>query len=578
MIERMKAIVGELSQDAPWRPDRSRSVLLVLLPLLGLLGGAVQGMMFHHFLPENAGGDVFVWHFVEFFGWQGAALGVAVAMALGITRHIAGRLALGSMLGTLAIAGVVFVYAGGDPVSILGSAIPQSSARLIETPEGWGAYWGAPMGFVLTLVCHLTRRALSKLRTLIAVLAVGMLLTWRCHGFAWDEWWSVFSSRVPCGNGLRGIRELELPCFAGSVILFILLGEGCLIAELIGPMLSRLPFQSRRLLAGAPLLLFPFFSAVCESMPGSNPTAVEAVTFTADGEFIVSAHRGGVLRLWRIDEDSISEVSKVRVHRGPLVDLQFALSPGMAAVWRSEGKITLWQVGPFRRLHELTADWNPEHTLSLAPDGRTMFVEGTGSFHLWNLMVQADGSVTSMLRESAFEELVPGSRSCPTLFSPKGDALLRSSDRMLYFDRTGTPKGTSPLTRPAHEAIRWPALSAFSRDGSAVAFNGWYGNVVVIRLPSGLVELSAGDAEERITALAFSPDGSEIAAAGDGKVKRWDGASLDCIQPWTPVVKKASIHCLEYFPDGRRLLLGLEDGTLRVLPTQRKDAYPLPAR
>jgi WD40 repeat protein len=85
------------------------------------------------------------------------------------------------------------------------------------------------------------------------------------------------------------------------------------------------------------------------------------------------------------------------------------------------------------------------------------------------------------------------------------------------------------------------------------------------------------DARHRIISIAFSPDGTEIAAVTHDELKRWDAGTLDVLQEWTPVAEEGQILTLDYLRDGR-LLLGLEDGSLRLLPPRIRPTAQSPAR
>src|SRR5688572_20837204 len=110
MIARWKTMLAATLQDLPWSGGRTRSLLVVLLPLMGLLGGTVQGLLLHDVFREDYPGDVFAWNLIEFSAWQGAALGLAAGAALATTRHVAGRLVLGTMFGFMTMSAVFTLH------------------------------------------------------------------------------------------------------------------------------------------------------------------------------------------------------------------------------------------------------------------------------------------------------------------------------------------------------------------------------------------------------------------------------------------------------------------------------------
>jgi WD40 repeat protein len=73
--------------------------------------------------------------------------------------------------------------------------------------------------------------------------------------------------------------------------------------------------------------------------------------------------------------------------------------------------------------------------------------------------------------------------------------------------------------------------------------------------------------EDRVKAVAFSPDGRRIASgARDRAIHVWDaesGQELACLRR-----HQDDVNCMEFSPDGRRLVSGGNDRTLRLWDTQ----------
>jgi dipeptidyl aminopeptidase/acylaminoacyl peptidase len=69
--------------------------------------------------------------------------------------------------------------------------------------------------------------------------------------------------------------------------------------------------------------------------------------------------------------------------------------------------------------------------------------------------------------------------------------------------------------------------------------------------------------EEKVSAVAFSPDGTLLATASGREVRLWDTGAWRLVRKIEAHEKK--VLCLRFFPNGRRLATGSLDATVRVL-------------
>ncbi len=153
--------------------------------------------------------------------------------------------------------------------------------------------------------------------------------------------------------------------------------------------------------------------------------------------------------------------------------------------------------------------------------------------------------------------------------SPDGKRLASAEDAAVKLWDTASAKPGPKLEGPAD----WVHCLAFSPDGTRLAAGGYDGKLFVWEVATGkkLIEVPAGpppapntEATRNVLhALAFSPDGKEIAAGGsDARVHVFgtaDGKLLRSIQGHA-----SSVCALAYHPGGAVLVSGSKDRTVRL--------------
>jgi WD40 repeat protein len=124
------------------------------------------------------------------------------------------------------------------------------------------------------------------------------------------------------------------------------------------------------------------------------------------------------------------------------------------------------------------------------------------------------------------------------------------------------PLGTAQVAL-YREHGAWVTGVAFSPDGTCVAATGRDETIRVWHTPTGRQQACWSAHRLGGLALAYSPDGRRLASGGaDGKVRLWDavgGTALACCSG-----HEGEVESVGFFPDGRRVASGGLDGTVRV--------------
>ena len=296
---------------------------------------------------------------------------------------------------------------------------------------------------------------------------------------------------------------------------------------------------------------------------------IESVAVSPDDKLIATGSWDKKYKVW--DAESGKEVAELSAERGLALCVAFTADGTMLATARSSGEIRLWDVKTRQPIGSPGRHPGAVYGMTLSPDGKTLITGGTDkTARFWNIAAMKKGVVSSK-PDKNIRTWLPPSKMIDTSELPPILALAHApTSDLLAVAAANKPvqlrnslNGDLILTLP--ETTRGTKSLAFL--GNWLATGGDDAIGIWDSADGKEIRTLSGFSGEIVT-LAFSGTRKTLAAAAaDGTIHRWDhnsgvylGASL----------KKDPITALAFSPDGRRLVTGSENGSVRIEETDSK--------
>lgn len=276
----------------------------------------------------------------------------------------------------------------------------------------------------------------------------------------------------------------------------------------------------------------------------AHKSHVNAVAFSPDGKFLVTAGMDNLVKLWTVEEWSL--FSTFFGHRKSVNSLSFTPDGAHLLTSSTDRTVREWTFpfGSEERSRERLA------SAVVAPDGETVAsLDGKKRIRLWS---RASEETRALLDHD--------SRVTAHRFSPDGGELLAApagEPVVRWTVESGEEAGRFPADDTAVAAMRWI-------DGEdRLAVSGYEGTVVLVETGSwDVVERIDLDADDGTFPLAVSPDGEELAVGTAHRVRTYDtddGALRADVE-----VDPKGVYSLAYDPEGRWLAVGAADKRVRI--------------
>lgn len=312
---------------------------------------------------------------------------------------------------------------------------------------------------------------------------------------------------------------------------------------------------------------------------------VRSVTFSPDGQTLVSASNDGVIKRWALNgqeqqslpvDETINMVAvspdgqqlavayqsktlqtldwqgnklqSFEGHQSPVLRVVFSPDGQTLASASQDGTLKLWDPqGKIRQT--LSGHRQQVNSIAFSPDGQTLVsASQDGTLKLWTTQGQ-------LLR--TFRGHTDAVTS--VAFSPDGQTLV-----------SGSTDGSTRLWRITGEPIRTFTTEgtrvtsvAFSPDGTMIAASNALGWLAIWHLQPGRGLQRFRGHQQPINQIAFSPDSQTlISASDDTTIKVWDLGSDQKLQILSG--HDDEIYALAFSPDGKTWASASNDGTIKL--------------
>jgi WD40 repeat protein/class 3 adenylate cyclase len=286
---------------------------------------------------------------------------------------------------------------------------------------------------------------------------------------------------------------------------------------------------------------------------------IPGLVFSPDGARLASPTWDGAVRIWDLATGKTEMV--LTGHVWEITDVAFSPDGNRVATVSFDGTARIWDAGSGEPLTTFSGHTGEIYAVDFSPDGtRIATAASDATARVWDA---ATGKHLLTLAGHATEIK-------HVAFTPDGGRLLTASaDGTTRLWDVSVAGGRDWLTVPG-PYLRLGSVS-FSPDGSTFAVPNQLSGVAIRDVDTGAKLISLRGRDAMTTRMAFSPDGSRLAAAsGSGamlsrvhwRVPIWDVNSGELVMTLTG--HDDEVSAVAFSPDGRRLATGSWDGTVRV--------------
>lgn len=276
----------------------------------------------------------------------------------------------------------------------------------------------------------------------------------------------------------------------------------------------------------------------------SIPTSDGILAISPDNKHI--ALKDATMTVIQIRDASNGELIFNTPHPGNYVEtMKFSPDGSLLAISGRDRKIHIWNVNYGTEILTLVGHTEFIFSLAFSPDGKDLVSgAGDGSIKIWSL---EPSSEVVTIPNGGFNRMALSPDGSRIAANGVSDPITGKLDLLQIWD---SQTGKLIFKQVAHEG-RGMAV-AFSPDGKEIATGGSDQTLKIWDATRGKLILNLPVEDETIFGIAYRPDGKVLAAVGrSGVVRLYDRVTGETVQSWDPGL--GSLSNVVFSPDGSRI-------------------------